>query len=634
MSLIKIIANEIELDIVKETLNITKENNALINDYKVSYSDFPFLILENSKTIKALGAREITAINKPKIVPVIVEELNEKYYGELQILSYMNLFRKVTLKYSTELLTIMEKNISNFMPVISVIPDAVNLIPYTEESENEVPGSDNWISYVSDSINKSYPDVKFNFPMMYWKNKFGIDLEPENEWKNYKNHINYFDENGNYIFNYYNVSNNTITIDQRNVPAPQIYLLSPLFYALKSLGWSMEGDFINTEIIKKTVILSVKNNLCKTKVTTIPVLLTYSLPLVWAPRTMKFLGTSYITQGLRLIYTLPSDGKYLFSWKYIITDTTTDPVGYKKTFAEAYGAGDFVPLFSSNLNVTNRVYSGSHEFEGSAGNVINIFYYNLHKKMPVDYTISFLKLEETKVFSQFHPTIDLARYTPDWTFGTYINEMKKLFNLKIEIDDFRKKMSFNFNENLFETSDKVVINKSLLLNAYDQSLYNAYHLKFQNDLDNSLWIEISGAEDYTSQTSDFLGKLESKFKLVPRNGYTAELSEELESKDGVGLMIYNNENSPFIASNYENQTLELNGSNGIYERYWKKWLKFRLNSSHVEMIGYFTEMELSKIQKLQRIYIDMQDYIISSIEYTETDQSNFEVLLKLESVNF
>jgi hypothetical protein len=43
MSLIKIIANGIELDFVKETLTIRKENNALIRNFKVSHSNFPFL---------------------------------------------------------------------------------------------------------------------------------------------------------------------------------------------------------------------------------------------------------------------------------------------------------------------------------------------------------------------------------------------------------------------------------------------------------------------------------------------------------------------------------------------------------------------------------------------------------------
>ena len=126
-------------------------------------------------------------------------------------------------------------------------------------------------------------------------------------------------------------------------------------------------------------------------------------------------------------------------------------------------------------------------------------------------------------------------------------------------------------------------------------------MKFQNDQDRALWITSIGAELFSDQKSDFLEPLESKFKIVPNNGYTAELSEDLESKDGVGLMIYNSDYYPYISNNFNSQTLTLEGENGIYERYWKKWLKFRLNASLIEMTGYFTETELSKIQKIQRI---------------------------------
>ena len=635
MSLIKIIANGTELDIVKETLTITKENNSFTNDFKVSCSNFPFLIIENSKTIKALGGKDLTSTNKPKIVPVIVEELNEKFYGELQILSYLNGFRKVTLKYASELLTIMDQPISRFMPVVSVIPDELNPTPFTEESDSVITGSNEWSNYVSNFINESYPAVKFNFPMMYWKDKFGADLQSDDDWINYKQHINNFDDNGDYLLNSYSSIDNVITTENINVPAPQIYLLSPIFYALQSLGWTIEGNFANSEFVKRIIILSTKNNLCKTKVGTDQAQLVYTNPLIWTVfQTYSFFAVRYNTYKTQLQYTLPSSGKFLFSWMYKITDTTTDSLGYKKTFVEASGSGEGILLFVNTTNGVNKIFSGTHEFNGTAGDVITISYYNLHQNPPVDYNLSFLKTDETKPFYQFHPTIELGRYTPDWTLGTYINELKKLFNLKVDTDDFRKKLSLNFNNTIIEISEKEIINKSLAIKNYEQPSFSAFRLKFQNDVDTSLWIDTTGDEVFVAQKSDFLEPIENKFKLVPNNGYTAELSEALESKDGIGLMIYNSEDSPFVSSHYVNQTLSFAGQKGIYEIYWKKWLKFRLNASHIELTGYFTEIELSKIQKLQRIYIDRQDYLVSSLEYSETEQSNFEVLLKLESINF
>lgn len=635
MSLIKIISNNIELDIVKETLTIIKENNALITDFKVSYSNFPFLIVENAKTVKALGSRDLTSMNKPKIIPVTVEELGEKYYGEIQILSYLNGFRKVTLKYATELLTIMEKKISDFMPVISVIPNEVNPVPFTEESDNVIPGSDWWFSFVPFIISADYPAVKFNFPMMHWKNKFGIDLQPDDDWINYKQHVNYYDQSGNYFPNYYNVNGNSITIDHKNVPCPQVYLLSPLFYALQSLGWKMEGDFTTSEFIKRILMLSTKDNLCKTNIYPTPVTLNYPNNPAWFPQTVYSIFGNYTTYRNYLTYTLPTDGKYLLTWMFKITDTTHDGFGQLKTIVSAHGPNDHYTLFmNAYSNVTNQVYSGTCEFSGSAGDSIVIYYQDLHSRMPINYSLTIVNQDLSKTFYEFHPTIPLGRYLPDWTFGTYLNELKKFFNLQVDIDDFRKTIALNFNDAIIEISEKVVIKKSLAIKNYDQPLYNAFQLKFQNDVDVSLWITSTGPQIFTTQTSDFLQKLDSKFKLVPMNGYTAELSEDLSSKDGVGLMLYDSNSQPYITPNYQSQTLNIDGQFGIYETYWKKWLKFRLNASHVEMTGYFTEIELSRISRIKRIYIDHQEYLVSSLEYSETEQSNFEVLLRLESINF
>lgn len=637
MSLIKIFANDIELDVVKETLTITKENNAFTKDFKVSYSDFPFLIVENIKTIKALGGRDITSVNKPKIVPVVVEELNERYSGELQILSYLKGFRKVNLKYASELLTIMDKSISSFMPIVSVIPGEENPIPFSEESNAIIPGE--WTGYVNDFANKSYPDVKYNFPMMYWKNKFGVDLGDDNEWINYKQHINFFDENGDYALNSYTDG----VVDNNNVAAPQIYLLSPLFYALQSLGWKMEGDFTNSEFIKRLIFLSTKNNLCKISISAATEVLNYSATPIWTSFIDGFFANTYINFRTRLEFTVPSDGKYTLNWMYEIDDDSNDPSGRIKTYVLAFrsyqtlfGATKEVNktrLFNNNTNGIKK-FSGNNEFNCKAGDKIIISYCNLHQKLPIDYTISVVKVEETKTLHQFHPTIELGRYLPDWSFGTYLNEMKKLFNLKIDIDDFRKRVNINFNEDIIEKSEKEILKKSLEIKVQDQPPFTYFHLKFQNDIDSSLWISRSSVELFTEQKSEFVDILESKFKLVPNNGYTAELSESLEDKDGVGLMIYNQVFFPYISNNFSNQTLTLEGQNGIYQRFWKNWLKFRLNATPVEMTGYFTETELSKIQKKLRTNIDRQDYLVSSIGYSETDQSNFEVLLKIESVNF
>ena len=99
-------------------------------------------------------------------------------------------------------------------------------------------------------------------------------------------------------------------------------------------------------------------------------------------------------------------------------------------------------------------------------------------------------------------------------------------------------------------------------------------------------------------------------------------------------MLYDPTRKPFVSDDYLGQTLKLEGQKGIVNTYWFKWLRFRMNSSPVEITGYFTEIELSKIQKVEKIYVDHQEYVVVSVEYSETEQKNFEVVMKLESVSF
>lgn len=616
MSLIKIIANNIELDIVKETLTIIKENNAFIDDFKVSYSDFPFLIVENSKTKKALGSRDITSVNKPKIVPVIVEELNEKYFGELQILSYLKGYRKVTIKYATELLTIMDKSIESFMPVVSVIPNEQDPVSFSEESEINYPGSEFWRDHPVTFLEQYFPAVKWQFPTIYWKNKFVNDTSDET-WKLYQNYINKYDEEGKLILNTIEY-NNGFVIKNKNVVAPQIFLLAPLFYALKSIGFTADGAAYNDDFIKRILFFSEKNNLSKSKSfrLQLPNLTYYSQ-----------VGGFYESKFELLI---EKAGTYVINYSFEEVSFPNEPnheVLFKVFFLSIKG------VYQYNTTQPSRNFSGSVEVivdESQIGMYIYITYFSHYNYLP-NHRISVNN--EEFVYWQMHPTIELGRYLPDWTFGTYLNELKKFLNLKIVIDDFTKKVTLSFNDDIFN-SKKEIIKKSLAISDPTQPNFDSFLIKFENDSDTAIWIDKTGIEVFKNQKSNYTQTITSKFKFIPNNTETANLSEEVVSKDGVGLMIYDPLRKPFISENYLGQTLKLEGVNGIVNTYWLKWLRFRMNSSPLEITGYFTEIELSKIQKVEKIYIDYQEYAVVSLEYSETEQANFEVLLKLESVNF
>lgn len=630
MGLIKIIANNIELDFVKESLSIKTENNALSRDFKVSATSYPFLIVENKNANKGLGTRDLASIKKKKVIEVIVFEGINKYYGELQILSYLNGFRKCNLKYSSLILSIMNKKIADFMPVVSVIPDEINPVPYSEKSDVPLSGSEHWQTYPLSFLDKKFPEVKYQFPTMKWLNKFGVNMEADDPWHLYNNSINEYNEDG-LIENTYNIVADVCTVENRNVVSPQIFLLAPAFYALQSLGFTLSGNFPISEFIKRLLFQSSKNNLTEThplkdvEFITMPTSFTHHI---------EYDGGTPIYEFYRSYRTITATvaGNYFF--EYDFDEPSFAPVpGFvtRKRLQIFYIEKNAFQHFENDPAQRYKGVIKVEITEDLVGIPIILSYESPTPTLPaytIKKTIGFLN-----IFHQMHPTIQLGRYLPDWTFGTYLNEMQNLFNLEIIPDDFSKRLFLNFNEETIATTATYIEKKSLIMNSYDPTPYNAFLLKYDNEEDEALWINTESVTVYNKQTSDFSANLSSKFKHIPVT-YTAELSEALDSKNGTGLMIYDPANKPYISADFLGQTLKMNGNKGIYQVYWKKWLKLLLNSSSIELTGPYTETEIRKILKLKRIFIDHQEYIIAATEYTESQQDNFKIKFSLQSITF
>ncbi|PIF32978.1 hypothetical protein CLU81_3548 [Flavobacterium sp. 9] len=633
MGLIQIIANNFELDFVNETLSIKTDNNALSRDFKVSASSYPFLVIENKKTKMALGTRDIASVRKKKVVNVTVIENGIKFTGELQILSYIPGYRKCNIKYSSAILTLMNKKIADFMPVLSVIPDETNPVPFSEKTDSNIVGSEHWKTFPLSFLGHCFPTVKFQFPTMKWLNKFGVKLESDDPWYLYKDKINEYNSDG-LVENKFTIVSDVCTVENKNVVAPQVFLLAPAFYALQTLGFTMGGDFPNSEFIKRLLFYSSKNNLTETH--PIKAVENLSLPTLTP-------GSQYNDEG-ELLYDffysfiyLPTtvEGTYIFEYEFVEPEYEYE-IGLidQKLFTLFLETEPIFMVFRHSPGMPANVYKGTVKIEVSAdqvGSLIHIKYYTPINALPT-YSIKNTIVYPATYF-QMHPTIQLGRYLPDWTFGTYLNEIQNLFNLEINSDDFTKKITLDFNEETIEKTAAYIEKKSLIMTSYEQAPYNAFLLKYDNEQDEALWITTESVEVFDLQTSNFSQNLSSKFKYVPIT-FTADLSEDLDSKNGTGLMIYDPENKPYISSDFLGQTLKMNGEKGIYKVFWKKFLKFLLNSSGVELTGPYTETELRQIMKLKRIFIDHQEYIIASTEYTETQQNLFKVKFSLQSINF
>jgi hypothetical protein len=643
MAIIRIIANDIELDFVRESLKIKRENNAFTESLKISHTVHPFLLIENQKTIDVLGPRDMASINRPKTVQVLVFEMGERYFGELQQLSYLKGYRKCNLKFGTELLNILNKKLPEFMPILSVSQVGTEgapgqFPPYVKESQQLINGYQGWGNYPSFFQQFNFPQAKWQFPRMRFRNYFGEDLEPDDPWILYQNHWNQRDTETNaFVENSYIYPDpNNVEVFNRNVASPQVFLLSPLFYAMRSIGWKLRGSFVNDAFIRRILMLSHEHNMTRVLLLTNVEEVTW--PGNWLTTTVFPFQTAWFK---RQEFTIPESSNYTLQYRFVLPAIPNPSLGLKVRM-RLVGTIQIGPatatwldeiVFSFDDYQPNQVVEGDFRFDAPAGGNLRISYLHRNQLMPLEFDVKWFKTDSSREWNQMHPTIELGRFVPNWTLTDFLNQLKNRFNLEITPDDFTKELRIDFVENLVKSEAKEVALKSLALNTYEATEFDAFLFSNAAEDDDALYVSREGQELNPLVLSSFTNKVISKFKFVDFNGDTAELSEELEDREGVGLMIYDPLFLPNIRPAYLGKTLRWEGEGGLYDTFWKVTVKVRINSSGVQLQGPFTETEISKISRVKKIVIDHQAYHVLSMEYTDTRQENYLVNLKLESIN-
>jgi hypothetical protein len=641
MSLVRIFSTTgIEIEYKKDSLTLKKENNSLSSDFKVPHSSFPFLVIENDITKNILGSSDITSIRKNKIVPVVILENGVRYYGELQQLTVLPKFRKCNLKYGSDIIPIVNKKIAEFLPSVSVIPGETSPIAFTEESTEVITGNEYWETFPVSMIGQIYPAVKFNFPTMYFLNKYGVGLESTDPWYAYQNHINNFSENELeetiFLLNTGEVVGSTVTVINKNVAVPHLFILTPLHYIFTSLGWKISGDFTTHELIKRLLMVPKKDNISKTMLSPAFYDINISDNLVYN------LDDNFWRPDNPSVLSVTENGRYKILYEFEMPHASLSGINsYYAAFLSFRRnnspLGNYVFSKAIRYNEGNNyVLSGEIEFDINNFNIDTTFYYRCTKEIfPINYSLKVIYVSDEKEFNQMHPTIELGRYAPDWTVGNYLNYIKNQFNLDITLDDFKKEITLNLNEEIVLNETPAIISQSLTMKSYDIAANSSFVLKYENEEDEALFITQEEVVPYTNQDDDFTKKIESKFKILPRNGYTSILSEDINDKEGVGLVIYDESTAPFTAEATENGfNLNIPGTKGIYETFFRRWIKFLLNASNCEVVGYFTETEISKINKAKAVYINNQRFRIINIETTEASNNYQEVKMQLLSVNY
>jgi hypothetical protein len=531
------------IDLSKYNVSL-KEKSSLFSDNIYQSYSLPFVVPEASEIIKKLGLPTLNnIINLKTSISGRLLFFDKFYSCKFYIQSYKsdNLNCKFTFGdnkpdgFDAELKNLGWENISN----INFNDHAVSL------------------------ISKSWPETSHQFPLIH-----DAKIQEEDNYEKFLGFINNYDQlSGSFLSNQFlnEVDDDGDTVSvlyNRNVMMPCVYLAEILQKGYKLAGKEVLGEFINHETIKK---------------------------IIYKPDT--FLEKFYDTQFETFIFSNPesvnpeggTDNYYL---------TTFDPqeVGSYELYLKFNLPRSIASSFDLKVTVDDVLFK---EYSSSLSRVIlneklkiNIEGITSTTKVKVELFIPFttINIEDynTIQFSfaegdlnLFPRLYNLGEFMPDMKFGEFVNFIKNWFNL--DIKTFDNYVIIDFLENNI-TRRRKRDHEHLKVNdaEFSTNENKVYKLQYDNDqkvivnkqgqIYNEIDIDVNKIVEIKVEAS----ALVSEFK---RRILTAVASEN-ESK--FDFMYYDG-----LTANRVPSSAALSTQN-VYDLFWKKWLRTRINSKTVK----------------------------------------------------
>lgn len=632
---LRIKVNGIFLNFEKADLKITEENNSFTDGFSLKHNSYPLRIIEDENCIRALGDPSISNTKKRKNYQATMYIGSSVYFSILEITQFLKASRKANIKFGSELIAILEKKIGEFIPAFNVKGDDPEDFPYIEETSEDFEAFADWKDWAWDNENKIFPEVDFQLPEIRWIKKFGETKEGD-DWFSYEGVLNSRlagHLNKNQLI--HDASQEPeYWVENKNVLSPQVFLLTPLFHAMESVGYRADGTFVDHPFIRRILFSSFKDNLVARTIVLDKVDIDASSVPFQEPDFNDFVN------GLVVYFkkiSIPNPG--VGEWKvHYDVDMSNAPDGSAYEMFIRTSVGDQYDGFStagSNATAEEKRHQGDIRFTVGptpANMIINLYFLCTTQYFPSDYTLYLQEdVEEMTVFD-FHPTIEFARFLPDWSFSTYLSNLKKFFNLKIDIDDTTKRVSINFNEKNYLVDGKIFnLKNQFLIEQRNNIEQESFLFRFDNDEDVQVFVDNSGVA-LNRKKEEYTKEIKNAFKHIPVDYFSAIFSESLEDKNGQGLMIYDPVGHK-ITKTFDGKKLSLEGSGGIIDSFWMVWIRFRLNAHNFKVTGPITNTELLIISKLQKIFTNGQLALVKKIDYKETDNGFLNATMELESVN-
>lgn len=604
--MIRIISEkDLEINIVKNTFKIEKKNNSFSNTFSVYHSKFPFLILEDVNTLKSFGPKDLKSTERNKTFNVLVQFNSITYFGKINILEYLNGVRKCDLKFGSELLNISDQKITNFFGNYYFSEP----IEYSERV-NEYFDQSSFVNKIDEHSLKSYPEVDFNFKMLVASNFYEGEDFSTIQGFNMKNFVTdrklVLNTRTNIFLNYYRIIN-------RNSLVPMPYLMAMIERPLKSIGWKLKGDFVDDDFNRKIVHIPKVNNNC---------FLLHNQGLTIS------LNDFYDVTGVKhytLLHEGYKEGKYKISVKFfnINKSSNSDSSVRFRIYTFEDNVYNYL-LDEDNLApVSGSDFETEYELEINADNINSrtyFSYYHPNNSLPESHEIKITSEKyEEKEMVLFHPTVNLKRFLPDWTYIDLLNNVKKLRNLKIDFEEQTKTLYINYNSNYIKNTDYVNIDNNVIKIKSDKNkTKSTYEVRYANQ---------------TESNSESVQTFSNPFKIFDiKENEVFNTSKEYFDSEGVSISL--EKDDVFLTNYYNGQSLfldkEENGSQ--YNKVWRDWINFLSNSSVLTVEAFLPLNKILNIEKLQKVYFNNNVFAVKKSTYQDSKEELIRVEFELENI--
>ena len=591
-----------QIDFRGKELSVVEENHWFNDQFFTKYS-FPFDFEVNDELDEALEAiRNIHATSSKKRFEGYLQIFGEEKEAVLTIENIEGTKATGKFRYGFEELPNFDKNLSA-LPL----------------EEFDLTGSIQ--SYALGIIDKTYPEVNFNFPQVITN---VIDTESK-QWQYFEGALNNY-SGGSFLLNEYDSANDEQI--NRNIMQPFPYVLYVLKKAFEDAGFDLAGDILTDPEFKKAVIVMF-SDFYSTSSSENQEFLQNTSDYTQVVNRDRILASGSVQVG-NYDHTVQilEPGRYKVAGNAILRVDGTEANARLSINGESIWSASFINYY----DYREKFYTIDRFFEigvneGSADlhyQGINLAYSVVDQNHDPDAMILDVTITKVAGFDNngvLVPTlvspnkINLKKCVPDMTVGDLIKKIKNWKNYDLDVNE--KVVVMNKIDKAMKEGEVISLEDYEIKNPLRKFYQDKnFILKFQ-DIDSdevefeSLYIDSNGTKTSSFRKDENTSEIViDAYPLPMKQKGTVETAYLFQdNKSQLGLALYDGlTNSLNRCLNPYNLLIP-----AVYENDYKEWIDFRINAEGVEWTFICGPELAASLKKNSRIYAYKRLYIAERI---------------------